>query len=115
VDYQQLREFAQSLPLAEEYDHGGLPSFRVRGRPRFASGLDEEAISLVAGEEAIREAVAEWPETCRERWHGPKLVSVRVAYPQMPDDIVIELVTEAWANRAAARVVRQYRAGLAQN
>ena len=115
MDSQQLREFARSLPLAEEYDHGGLPSFRVRGRPRFASGLDEDGISLAAGEEAIREAVAEWPETCRERWHGPKLASVRVAYPQMPDDIVIELVTEAWANRAPARVVRQYRAGLAQD
>jgi hypothetical protein len=96
--------------MAEEYDHGGLPSFRVRGRPRFASGLDEHAISLVAGEEAIREAVAEWPETCKESWHGPKLVAVRVAYPQMPDEVVIELVTESWAHRAPVRVVRQYRA-----
>ena len=79
VDAGQLQEFALSLPGAEECDHGGRPSFRVRGRARFAGGLDEGGISLMPGEVAIREAVAEWPQACAEDWHGRRLVSVRVA------------------------------------
>ncbi|MGW0227423.1 hypothetical protein ACWDWO_03840 [Actinopolymorpha singaporensis] len=111
MDADQVRELALSCPGAVEYDHGGRPSFRVQGRPRFASGLDQNGISLMPGEVAIREAVAEWPEICTEDWHGRRLVSVRVAYPRLPDAVVVELVTEAWAYRAPARLVRAYRAG----
>lgn len=96
MDARQLREFALSLPGAEEYDHGGRPSFRVRGRPRFAAGLDEDGISVMPGDAAIREAVAEWPHACEEDYHGQRLVSVRVAYPALPDAVVKELVTDAW-------------------
>jgi|HubBroStandDraft_2_1064218.scaffolds.fasta_scaffold381577_1 hypothetical protein len=46
VDAEQVRRFALSFPGAEEYDHGGRPSFRVHGRPRFASGLDDEGINI---------------------------------------------------------------------
>jgi hypothetical protein len=113
VDAGQLREFALSLPGAEEYDHGGRPSFRVRGRPRFAAGLDEDGVSVMPGEAAIREAVAEWPRACREDYHGHRLVSLRVAYPALPDTVLKELVTEAWSYRAPARIVKEYWAGLA--
>jgi hypothetical protein len=92
VDARRLREFALSLPGAEEYGHGGRPSFRVRSRARFASGLDEDGIGLVPGEEAIRETVAEWPHACAEGRHGPRLVPVRVGYPALPDELVMELV-----------------------
>jgi len=109
VDAEELREFAVSLPGAEVYDHGGRPAFRVHGRPRFATGLDEHGISLMPAEEAIREAVAEWPDACEEGWHGPRLVSVRVAYPLLPDEVVTELLVEAWAHRAPARLVKAYR------
>lgn len=110
---ERLREFALSLPGAEEYGHGGRPSFRVRGRARFASGLDEDGISLVPGEEAIRETVAEWPHACAEGWHGPRLVPVRVGYPALPDELVMELVTGSWAYRAPSRLVKAYRASSA--
>jgi hypothetical protein len=113
VDAEQVREFALSLPGAEEYDHGGRPSFRVRGWPRFAGGLDENGINLMPGEEAIREAVAEWPHVCAEDWHGRRLVSVRVAFPALPDAVVVELVTDAWAYRAPARLVKAHRSGSA--
>jgi hypothetical protein len=109
VDAGQLRGFVLSLPGAEEYDHGGRPSFRVRGRPRFAAGLYEDGISVIPGEAAIREAVAEWPHACEEDCHGQRLVSVRVAYPALPDAVVKELVTDAWAYRAPARIVKAYR------
>jgi hypothetical protein len=35
--------------------------FRVRGRARFACGLDESGVSLMPSQAAIRETVAEWP------------------------------------------------------
>lgn len=113
VDARQLRELALGLPGAVEYDHGGRSAFRVPGRPRFASGLDDDGVSLMPGEEAIREAVAEWPGVCTEDWHGNRLVSVRVSYPALPDSVVTELVTDAWAYRAPARLVKTYRAGRA--
>jgi hypothetical protein len=111
VDAAQVREFALSLPGTEEYDHGGRPSFRVRGRPRFASGLDENGISLMPGEEGIREAVAEWPQACAEGWHGQRLVSVRIGFPALPDEVVAELMTDAWAHMAPVHLVKAYRAG----
>jgi hypothetical protein len=108
VNAEQVRLFALSFPGAEEYDHGGRPSFRVRGRPRFASGLDDEGISLALSEEAIGEAVAEWPQACTERWHGPRLIAVRVAYPRLPDDLVKELITDAWTRRATKRLIQTH-------
>lgn len=109
MDSRQLRQFALSLPGAEEYDHGGRPSFRVRGRPRFAAGLDEDGINVMPSEMAIREAVAEWPDACAEDYHGRRLVSVRVAYRALPDEVVTELVTDAWTYRAPARLVKPFR------
>jgi hypothetical protein len=109
VNAGQVRDLAAGLPGAEEYDYGGRPSFRVRGRPRFASGLDEHGIYLALGEEGTREAVAEWSHACDEDWHGQRLVSVRVACPLLPDAVVAELVIDAWARRAPARLVSAYR------
>jgi len=110
VDAEQVRWFALSFPGAEEYDHGGRPSFRVHGRPRFASGLDDEGINIALSEESIAEAVAEWPHACAEDWRGPRLVSVRLAYPHLPDDIVRELITDAWTRRAPRRLIRAHQA-----
>lgn len=95
LDAEPVRRFALSFPGAEEYDHGGRPSFRVHGRPRFASGLNDEEINIALSEESIAEAVASRPHAGAEDWHGPRLVSVRLAYPHLPDDVVRELVTDA--------------------
>lgn len=41
MDAAAVRSVALGLPEAEEYEHGGLPAFRVRGN-RFATMLDAE-------------------------------------------------------------------------
>jgi hypothetical protein len=108
MDAERVRQFALGLPEVEEYDHGGLPAFRVRGR-RFASMLDHEGINLMLGEQAIKAAVAEWPQWCHENWFGARLASVRLAFTSMDPALVTELVTEAWATKAPKRLAREHR------
>jgi hypothetical protein len=95
------------LPEVEEYEHGGLPSFRVRGR-RFASMLDRDGVNLSPGEHVIRAAVAQWPECCREEWFGRRLVAVRLQFASAPVAVVEELVFEAWAFKAPKTLVRAH-------
>jgi hypothetical protein len=106
VDVEAVRRMILALPEVEEYDHGGLPAFRVRGK-RFASMLDESGINLMPGEPAIRMATETWPDACTERWFGRRLAAVRVALPTA-DDIIEELVIEAWASKAPKRVAREF-------
>jgi hypothetical protein len=82
----------------EEYDHGGLPAFRVRDK-RFASMLDRDSVNLMPGEEAIRAAVAEWLQWCREERFGKRLSAVRVEFASMDPAIVEEVVSDAWCRR----------------
>ena len=99
-----LRRIALALPEVEEYDHGDLPAFRVRGK-RFATMLDDSGVNLMPGEAAIRMAVATWPGACTERWWGKRLAAVRVALPAVAPEVLEELVTEAWASKAPKRLV----------
>ena len=57
MDAEGVRRVILALPEVEEYEHGGLPAFRVRGK-RFATMLDDEGVNLMPGEAAIRMAVA---------------------------------------------------------
>jgi hypothetical protein len=107
MDAEQVHRIVLGLPEVEEYDHGGLPSFRVRGR-RFASMLDRDGVNLAPGEEAIRAAVAEWPQWCREEWFGRRLVAMRVSFASIDPAIMEELFTDAWASKAPKTLVRAH-------
>jgi hypothetical protein len=104
MDAEDARRLILDLPEVEEYEHGGLPAFRVRGK-RFATMLDDAGVNLMPGEAAIRMAVATWPDACTERWWGKRLAAVRVALPAVAPDVLDELVTEAWASKAPKRLV----------
>jgi hypothetical protein len=106
MDAEQVRRMILALPEVEEYDHGGLPAFRVRGK-RFATMLDEDGVNLMPGEAAIRMAVATWPGACAERWFAKRLAAVRVALGAADDDVVEELVMEAWASKAPRHLSRE--------
>jgi hypothetical protein len=110
MDAEQLHEIVMSLPEVEEYDHGGLPAFRVRGR-RFASMLDRDGVNLMPGDEAIRAAVAEWPRWCREEWWGKRLAALRVEFASIDPAVARELITDAWASKAPKTLVRSLQAG----
>jgi hypothetical protein len=106
MDAESLRTFILGLPEVDEYEHGGLPSFRVRGR-RFASMLDRDGINLAPGEAGIHAAVALWPKACREEWFGRRLVAMRVDFTALDREVVEELVVDAWAARAPKRLVER--------
>jgi hypothetical protein len=110
VDARDVHAFFLGLPEVDEYDHGGCPSFRVRGK-RFASMLDREGVNLAPGEEAIRAAVALWPAACREEWFGKRLVAVRVSFGSLEPEVVEELILDAWAAKAPKGLVRRFAEG----
>jgi hypothetical protein len=106
----QVHRFLLSLPEVEEYEHGGLPSFRVRGK-RFASMLDSDGVNLMPGEETIKSAVQEWPTWCSEERMGRKLVAVRVKITSVDAAVLHDLANEAWASKAPATLVREHDGG----
>jgi hypothetical protein len=106
MDAEAVRALALALPEVEEYAHGDLPAFRVRGR-RFATMLEPTTVNLMPGEAAIREAAAAWPEHCSERWFAGRLSSVRVDFAAIEPQLMRELVTDAWLARAPASLRRQ--------
>jgi hypothetical protein len=105
MDAEQVRRMILALPEVEEYDHGGLPAFRVRGK-RFATMLDGDGVNLMPGEAAIHMAVATWPDVCSERWFAKRLAAVRVAIGAVDEAVLEELVGEAWASKAPKRLQR---------
>jgi hypothetical protein len=105
MDRARLHELILSLPEVTEYEHGGLPAFRVRGK-RFASMLDERAINLMPGEEAILAAAASWPGACEARTFAGRVAAVGVRYGELEAGVVEELVADAWASKAPRALVR---------
>jgi hypothetical protein len=105
-----VRELIMALPEVEEYEHGGHPAFRVRGK-RFATMLDSEGINLMPGEPAILAVTQQHPDVCTERWWGKRLAAVRVAFGAIAPELMEELVVEAWSSKAPASVLKAFDAG----
>ena len=99
--------FALSLPEAEQRDHHGLPSYRVRGRI-FATVPDEDHLRVIVDEGEIRASVASDPAAFAEFWWGSRLACVVVDLRVAPADEVRELLTEAWRRKAPRALVRAF-------
>lgn len=103
----EFRSLALALPEAVELDHHGSPSWRVHGRI-FATLPEPGAVNVMADEGVIHEAVTENPDWCHETWWGERLTAVRIDLPAALDDVVREVVVEAWRRKAPIRVVREH-------
>jgi hypothetical protein len=107
---QRARAFALALPEAEEQPHHGINSFRVRGKI-FATVPDQRHLRVMASEGEIRSAVAADPAACEEFWWGSRLACVVLDLELVDEQLLRELLVEAWARKAPPRLVREYSGG----
>ncbi len=107
MDAAAVHRFLRSLPEVTEYEHGGLPAFRVKGK-RFASMLDDTGINLMLGEEGIHAAAAEWPDHCTILLHGQRVSAIRVDHTGLEPDLIQELIMDSWRRHAPARLVTEW-------
>ena len=99
------RRLALSLPEAVEQDHHGRPSFRVAGKI-FATLWDEEHMNVMLDEPGIHTAVEAHPGICAEVWWGKRLAAVRVDLRAADEELLADLLADAWERRAPARLAR---------
>jgi hypothetical protein len=106
LSHDQARRIALALPEAVELDHHGRPSFRVDGRI-FATLWDEHHMNVMLDEDGIRTAVQAAPEICEEVWWGKRLAAVRVDLRWAPEELLADLLGDAWEGKAPARLLRE--------
>jgi hypothetical protein len=104
VSADEARSLALSLPEAVEQDHHGRPSFRVGGRI-FATLRDEGRLNVMLDEGGVRTAIESAPDVCEEVWWGKRLAAVGVGLGLADLELVRELLTDAWEQKAPRRLV----------
>jgi hypothetical protein len=101
---EQARKLALALPETVEQDHHGRPSFRVGGKI-FATQWDEHHLNVMLDEDGIRTAIHDDPETCTEVWWGKRLAAVRVDLRRADEDMLTNLLADAWETKAPKRLL----------
>jgi hypothetical protein len=91
----RARQLALTLPEAVEQDHHGRPSFRVAGRI-FATLWDADHMNVMVDHDGVLTAVQDRPEVCEEVWWGKRLAAVRVALERADEELLGELLSDAW-------------------
>ncbi|MBJ7291860.1 MmcQ/YjbR family DNA-binding protein [Williamsia sp.] len=97
---------ALTLPEVVVADHHGMAALRFR-KNILATMPDEDTLRVMVSDEQIREAVAEF-DWCTEVYWGAKLSAVAVSLTAADDDVVAELITDAWRRRAPNTMVRDF-------
>jgi len=100
----RARVIALSLPEAHEEDHHGRPSFRVGGRI-FATLWDEVHMNVMLDEDGVRTFAEAEPGVCEEFWWGRRLRAVQVDLRAASDELLRDLVTQAWERKAPKRLL----------
>jgi hypothetical protein len=103
ISPEQARQLALALPEAVEQDHHGRPSFRVANKI-FATQWDAEQMNVMLDEGGILTAIQAEPETCAEVWWGKRLAAVRVDLRRARQEMLANLLEEAWELRAPKRL-----------
>ena len=104
VSTDEARSLALSLPEAVELDHHGRPSFRVGGKI-FATLWTEDRMNVMLDEGGILTALDAAPDACEEVWWGKRLTAVGVTLARVDRDLLSELLTDAWEQKAPKRLV----------
>lgn len=110
---EDLRALALALPKAEEHDHFGRPSFRVRGKIFVTVHEDGAGANLKLPREEHEALVAARPEAFGTVVWG-QLIRTSVVLAAVAADELAELVEEAWRAVAPKRVVAAFDAAAGQ-
>jgi hypothetical protein len=110
VSRDRVRQLALALPEVVEQDHHGRPSFRVAGRI-LATLWDQEHANVMLDEAGIRTAVEAHPGACGEFWWGKRLRATQVDLGRADEQLIRELLADAWEQKAPARLLRNRIAG----
>ncbi|TFV51820.1 hypothetical protein [Blastococcus sp. TF02A-35] len=100
----EVRALALALPEVTEGDHHGRNAFRLGTRVLATQWADDQ-LNVMLDEPTAR-AVEGGPCSLL-RW-GEKLAGVRVDLSAATPELVGELLQEAWARRAPARLLREH-------
>ncbi|KYF60765.1 MmcQ/YjbR family DNA-binding protein [Sorangium cellulosum] len=106
-DFQRL---ALSLPEAEEQDHFGKPSFRVRGKIFATHWVDQESAVLKLSLDEQDSLVQAQPDVFSVTPWGHQGWT-RVELRRVDRTLLEELLAGAWRRVAPKRVVAQWEAG----
>ncbi len=106
----ELREFVLSFPETTEEPHFDRSSFRVKGKILITVPPDGSHIHLVVGADELPALLAEDPAAFEEILWGKRVMTdwVRVHLDVADDDVVRELVEDAWRMKAPKRVLAAY-------
>ena len=104
VTADEARSLALSLPDAVEQDHHGRPSFRVGGRI-FATLWSEQRMNVMLDEGGILTAIESAPDAGEQVWWGKRLTAVGVTLSQVDRELLRDLLTDAWEQKAPKRLL----------
>jgi hypothetical protein len=99
----EARAVALSMPEAIEQDHHGRPSFRVGGKI-FATLWNDDRMNVMLDEGGVLTAVESAPECCEQVWWGKRLAAVGVTLSRVEPELLRELLSDAWEDKAARRL-----------
>jgi hypothetical protein len=111
-DLAQAREFALSLPGANEEPHFQLTSFRINRKIFATAPPDQMYLHIFVDEHEVNACVAEDPRAFQPLMWGSRVSGVRVLLAAAAADRVRELLAEAWRRRAPRRLVAEWEARL---
>ncbi|RBY88597.1 MmcQ/YjbR family DNA-binding protein [Blastococcus sp. TF02A-26] len=100
-----VRTIALGLPEVTEGDHHGRTAYRL-GTRVLATQWTGTQLNVLVDESTARAAEG---GPCTLLFWGAKLSGVRVDLATASPDLVAELLEEAWARRAPARLLRERR------
>jgi len=107
VTFEQVRDFALTLPGVEESTSYGTPALKVRGR--FLARLHENGALVVrVGADAQEALIAMEPEVYFITPHYAGSWAVLVRLDMIEEAAMQELMVETWRGNAPKRLVRNH-------
>ena len=104
----EARQFALSLPEANEQPHFQYSSFRVKGKIFATVPPDENHLNVFVDDERRELALSMFPDAYEKLWWGKKVVGVTVLLSAADASDVQDLLHSAWKRKAPKRVVEAH-------